>query len=109
MEPKRLTPRVARYVRAIEQARLEGYTWDEIFDVLSSEVSLHTWGQLRQAFLRAQKAMADGRLSPQQIPLPKYELQPETRSNFEAPAEARDNEDPEQLMARFRIGKKEEK
>ena len=109
MEPKRLTPRIARYVRAIEQARLEGYTWEEIFDVLSSEVSLHTWGQLRQAFLRAQKAIADGRLSPQQIPLRKRELPPEIRSNFEVSEETLDNEDPEQLMARFRIGKKEGK
>ncbi|MBU2761717.1 MULTISPECIES: hypothetical protein [Acidithiobacillus] len=109
MEPKRLTPRVARYVQAIEQARLEGYTWEEIFDVLSSEIPLHTWGQLRQAFLRAQKAMADGRLSPQQLPLLKRELPQKNRSNFGTLTEAQDNEDPEQFMAKFQIGQKEQK
>lgn len=69
-EPGRIFVKVARYHDAIQAARLEGYTWKELLAALSPLTGVKDERRLADAFKRAARSIADGRLSPKQLPLP---------------------------------------
>lgn len=64
--PKMMTARVAAYRDAIDSARADGLTWNEIALLIGVENGI----KLRQAFVRAKAGIESGRLAPQQRPLP---------------------------------------
>lgn len=63
------TALVAAYVNAIERARKNGWTWNEVLSVIPDDVA-STREQLRHAYLRAVRRINKGNLDPDQIPLP---------------------------------------
>lgn len=65
-----LTARVAAYLEGIETARRNGESWRDIFERIASELDLATWQQLWEATKRARRAVATGRLAPDQKKLP---------------------------------------
>lgn len=64
--PKMMTARVAAYRDAIDSARADGLTWNEIALLIGVENGI----KLRQAVVRAKAGIESGRLAPQQRPLP---------------------------------------
>jgi hypothetical protein len=63
--PKIMTARVAAYKDAIELARTQGLTWNEI----ASMIGIDNGIKLRRAFVRALAGIESGRLAPRQISL----------------------------------------
>lgn len=70
--------RIARYTDSISVARKNGYTWKELVEVLTPATGVKNERRLADAYKRAVKAIDDGRLSPQQLPLPR---EGESKSN----------------------------